>query len=105
MAAVQYQSDTVHYDAGQIIALQGSVSTNILFLKKGIVEVKQCTENIKGFLDFEIIEKSKSLKEISVPSILGGEFLFSYARTVLSFDLWSLMRRRDADGRSGRSAA
>lgn len=77
MAAVQYQSDTVHYDAGQIIALQGSVSTNILFLKKGIVEVKQCTENIKGFLDFEIIEKSKSLKEISVPSILGGEFLFS----------------------------
>jgi CRP-like cAMP-binding protein len=65
MAAVQYQSETVHYEAGQIIALQGNVLKDILILKKGTVEVKQCIENIKGFLDFEIIEKSKFLKEIS----------------------------------------
>lgn len=77
MTAVQYQSETVHYDAGQIIALQGCALQDILFLKKGTVEIKQCIENIKGFLDFEIIEKSKCLKEVSIPSILGGEFLFS----------------------------
>lgn len=77
MTAVQYQSETVHYDAGQIIALQGSALQDILFLKKGTVEIKKCMENIKGFLDFEIIEKSKCLKEVTVPSILGGEFLLS----------------------------
>ena len=76
MTAVQYQSETVHYDAGQIIALQGCALQDILFLKKGTVEIKQCIENIKGFLDFEIIEKSKCLKEVSIPSILGGEFIF-----------------------------
>ncbi len=77
MAAVQYQSETVHYEAGQIIALQGSVLRDILFLKKGTVEIKQCVENIKGFLDFEITDKSKCLKEVSTPSVLGGEFLLS----------------------------
>ena len=77
MAAVQYQSETVHYEAGQIIALQGNVLKDILILKKGTVEVKQCIENIKGFLDFEIIEKSKFLKEISSASVLGGEYLLS----------------------------
>lgn len=75
MAAVEYKSETVHYEAGKVIALQGSVLHDILFLKKGTVEIKQCMENIKGFLDFEIIDKGKCLKEVSTPCVLGGEFL------------------------------
>lgn len=77
MATVQYQSETVHYEAGQIIALQGSALRDILFLKGGTVEIKQCIENTKGFSDVEIISKSKCLKEVSAHSVLGGEFLLS----------------------------
>lgn len=75
MAEPQYKTENVSYQKGQVIALQGTSLKEILFLKKGNVEVKRCPENVKGFLESELLKKSVRLEIVSTQTILGAEFL------------------------------
>jgi hypothetical protein len=70
MPGVEYKSEKTKIAQGKIVAIQGAVLKEILFLNEGTIEIKRCQENIKGFLPDEIIQKSKRVEIISGPSIL-----------------------------------
>ncbi len=79
MPGIEYKSEKCKYNKGQVVILQGKIIKELFFLNEGTIEVKRCDENIKGYIEQEIIEKSKRIEVITAPSIFGVENLINPA--------------------------
>jgi hypothetical protein len=82
---LNYTSTKKTYFKGDIIILQGSLLKELNFLNEGSIEIKRCGENIRGYEEKEIIERSKRIGIIGGPSIFGVENLINSSEHQNSF--------------------